>query len=183
MSRYIRPPVGMDVRGPSRGSLKIEDNLLIFVLDIDQLDRVAGSLGAPSYDHRNNFACEVDLVDSDRVVLRDVVLGRERPATRHWAHIVGKISSGEYRNHTGCGLRLGHINRGDLRVRNRASHHAEEQHAGHGEIVGESSPTGNQPLILFAEPWLANLEGGLGRFLGDGHWRLPAACRTALTMF
>ena len=92
MGRHIRLPVGMDVGRPSRRSLEIQDNLLIFVLDIDQLRRVAGSRGTPSYDHCNNFAGEVDLVDSDRVVLRDLVLGRERPATRHGAHIVGKIS-------------------------------------------------------------------------------------------
>ena len=173
----------MDVGRPSRGSLEIEDNLLIFVLDIDQLRRVAGSCGAPSHDHCHNFACEVDLTDSDRVVLRDMVLGRERPATRHGAHVVGKISSGEDGDHAGRGLRLGHVDRCDLGVCDRAAHHAEEQHAGDGEIVGESSPTGEQALIFFAEPWAANLEGGLGRFFCDGHWRLPAAWRTAFTMF
>ena len=67
MGRHIRLPVRVDVGRPSRGSCEIEDNLLIFVLDIDQLYRVAGSLGAPSHDHCHNFAREVDLLPRDRV--------------------------------------------------------------------------------------------------------------------
>ena len=54
------------------------------------------------------------------------------------------------------------VDRGDLRVCDGAAHHAEEQHAGDGEIVGVSGPTGDQSLILFAEPCAADLEGGSG---------------------
>ena len=78
----------MDVRRPSRGSREIEGNRLILVLDIDQLRRISRSRGAPGYDDCHDLASEVDLLPSDRVVLRDMILGRELPP-----HGIGPTSS------------------------------------------------------------------------------------------
>jgi hypothetical protein len=166
--------VGMDVRPPG-GRLDIEDDRQIFVLDIDQLDRVSGGCGISGHHDCHDLAGKVDLVDRDRVVVRDLVVGRERPGSGHRAHVIGKISSSEDRDHAGGTLGLVHIDRGDLGVRDRAAHHAKVEHAGDGDVVGVASPAGDQPLIFLAEPRSANLDCALRRLFGDRHRTLPAA--------
>ena len=117
-------------------SLGIDDDGKRLVLDLDELHRILGGAAAQCCDHGNGIAGISRLVDCDRLVLRRVrVLGREPRARQRAVPLVGDVLARPGTDHLCMRERGRDVDLRDARVRVRAPHDPEIDHAGDVHVV------------------------------------------------
>ena len=161
------------------------------VLDVDGLECVLRRDLVAGRDDGDRLADVVDLGDGQARGTRVDHVGSDRPRARQVALRIGEVLAGEDGDDARTPARLTDVDRGDLRVRHRATENSQMQHARQGHVVGPGGATGDEVLVFAAAAGLADL--GQQGFWGLGHGGherapadepiAPAAAVTARTMF
>jgi hypothetical protein len=168
-----------------QGLVRVDHRRERVVVDVDQLQGVAGDVGVLGDHRRDLLALEHHLVEGqDR-------LGVARQG-RHPRQAVGvQVAAGDDRDHARVGGgRLG-VDGGDAGVGERGAQQRHVQHAGQGDVVDVVAAAAQEAVVLLAPHRVAEpADGGLGLAHACTSSRsdsaacmVAAAARTARTMF
>ncbi len=133
------------------GAVRVHDRWQRFVLDVDQLERVAGRVPVPRDDERDLLALESDLVGREH----GLHIGGQG---RHPGKVArGKRLPGNHGLDAGVRLRGSDVDRPDLGVRERAAQYRPVEHAGQGDIVDKDALAAQETCVLLARHWSVRL--------------------------
>ena len=145
----------------SGGGRGVGDRRQGLVVDEHRLGRVLRPGLRLRDDHGDRFAGIARLVSRQQRVIADENLGparpvqleveaglRQRTVIERAEPVRRAVRSGEDGQHAGQGERRARVDRDDPRVRMRRAHHRGAGLAGHGEVVGEAAPTGQQARVF-----------------------------------
>ena len=146
----------------------------LLVVDVHELGGVTGLGGGAGDDDGHDLTGEGHPVHGDRGVVGGDLVGGDGPGVGQAALLVLDVLAGQHHHDVRGAQRLGGLDGGDPRVRERAADHRDVQHPGELDVVGPPGAAGDQPLVLLAAPGVADLRRGLRPVLGDGHEALPS---------
>ncbi len=162
---------------------RVRDRIDRLVFDLDELGGVAGQLARLCHDGDDRLADEADLAEREREVL-DV-------AARNGCDLEERVGqrrdflSGQGPVDARQSLGGRHVDRGDVRVRERRADEVQVPHAMALDVVDEHSLALHEPAVLLTGDALARprLLGDLDLLRGDGRAAHSAAAFTASKMF
>ena len=145
--------------------LRVDDRRQDVVVDVDQLDRVAGRVPVLGDDEGDLLALEADLVGGQHGL--HVRGQRRRPGQVERLQVL----AGDDRLDPGVGQRPAGVDGHDPGVRDRRAQQRAVQHPGQRDVVDEPTLAAHQARVLLAgQPAEADRP-----LLGRGHWASPTA--------
>ena len=143
----------MRERGVAQRVFQLERGRQLRVVDDDRFHRVARGRRTLGDDDRDAVAHEAHFAHRERVVLRVLHVGGDRPRARQRRlPVVEEVGAGEHGDdagHRACGLR---VDRADRRVGERAADDLHVERAGDREVVDEARLAGEEHGVFTPEP-------------------------------
>ncbi len=152
----VRPVLVHARRAGTQGRLGGGDGRQRFVIDADRLHRLGERARIGCDNHGNRLADMAhDVFRQHRLLIGAEFLLRlvRRDRARHFGQVGRREGVGD----------AVQVHFGNSRVRMRASHHAQMQHAGTRDVVDEARTTGEQRYVLLAADRFADHAGRSSR--------------------
>ena len=123
----------------------VDDGVQRVVVDVDQLQRVAGRIPVLGNDERHLLALEADLVGGQH---RLHVVGQRRHPGQP---LLGQVRAGHHRLDLRMRKGRSHIDAGDAGVRVRRAQDGQMQHARQGDVVDVGAAAADESRVLLAQ--------------------------------
>ncbi len=191
---YVRRDVRGEIvvherRARCERALQVDDRVERVIIDAHVLRRVFCDVPALRDHDRDRLADMAHLVAREervRTRMEDVLAHRRwRNQQRAMLPERAQVLRGVHGDDAGSPARLRNVDPPDTRVRQRAAHERDVQHARQLHVVDEQRVAGEQPRILVASDGLSEVAGAQARSAPTATAPAPrsAASATASTMF
>jgi hypothetical protein len=161
--------VADDRRVGVQRAARVDDDGQLLVLDLDQLERVAGRVAVLGHDEGDLLALEAHLVGGQHRL--GVLRHRRHPREVQ----PGQVGAGDHGADLGVRDGRRRVDRQDLRVGQRAAQDRSVQHAGELEVVDVAALAAHEPRVLLARH--ATVAQRHGRLFDGGHRVSPPRWR------
>ena len=136
-SQFVRNVVAelfMNYRATVRGRFHVDDCGQLFIIDGNQVDRIARCVSIRGHDCCNGMADKESLISGQHPVVRNFQI-RKGTSARHRTNLLRDIFTGVNSNNPGRFQSFAHVDAGDTRVRVDRSDKRDVQRVGQTDVI------------------------------------------------